>query len=78
MENDVRCPYCGSNMISGCIASDIRNPLVWIPDNEKEKGFLDRITTEHEVIKKAKLFTKTRLGCYRCLVCNKIVIDLNE
>lgn len=76
MENDMKCPYCGRIMIRGSIAGDGRGPLVWIPDSEKEKGFLDRITTEHAVLAKAKVISKTKLSCYRCLACNKIVVDL--
>jgi predicted RNA-binding Zn-ribbon protein involved in translation (DUF1610 family) len=76
MDNEFKCPYCGRNMILGSIAGDGRGPIVWIPDSEKEKGFLDRITTEHSVLAKAKILKRTRLDSYQCLSCKKIIVDM--
>ncbi|EJO5347759.1 hypothetical protein NRP93_001849 [Clostridium botulinum] len=76
----MNCPYCNNEMIKGTIEGSGIAPLRWVEDTEK-RGFLHRMEVsldQENIIAKATntRLKKTKIECYKCKICNKIIIEL--
>ncbi|WP_251860082.1 PF20097 family protein [Clostridium sp. Marseille-Q2269] len=76
----MKCPYCTNEMAKGEIEGSGIAPLRWV-QNSGHNGILhkmevnldrDNIIAEGHNSK----LKKTTIQCYKCKVCNKIIIDL--
>jgi len=73
------CPYCGKEMLPGFIyggSYGVNHSLRWLPENKKPT--LAALELEAETISKSTFSSQPKAKCYKCVYCNKIIIDLDE
>ena len=75
----MKCPYCGSDLVPGYIhgtSRPINYSLKWLRGGLKPTLFnleLNGIKLGHYGVN-----TEWKVKSYRCIKCNKIIIDLND
>lgn len=67
---ELKCPYCKSDLVEGFIGGQ-RYFLKWY---DKDISFVEKYTIMGGEI----VCGCSRIKSYRCINCNKIIIDLDE
>ncbi|SKC41509.1 PF20097 family protein [Maledivibacter halophilus] len=69
----LECPYCEGNLIKGFIGNFHYGNLKWYDDN---LNLLNKFTVFGG--KTLKQTMNSKVECYTCKDCNKIIIDLDN
>lgn len=75
----MKCPYCGSNLVSGYIYGanrPVNHSLKWLREDLNPSLYnleLNGIKLGHYGVN-----IEPKVKGYRCMKCNKIIIDLNQ
>ncbi|MDF2839348.1 MAG: hypothetical protein K0Q99_119 [Clostridia bacterium] len=75
----MNCPYCTKELIPGFIyggSYGVNHSLRWLP--ETKMPTLAALELDSELLSTNKLASQPRVKSYKCIHCNKMVINLDE